>query len=92
MSGKRQKLVRARALMGLADLARSRGGDIASLMRQANLKLAILDQPDATVPLEAVARLLERAARALDMTWQAGSSIRLFDGGMVADGVCSGPV
>jgi len=67
MSEKRQKLVRARALMGFADLVRSRGGDIASLMRHANLKIAILDQPDATVPLEAVARLLERAARALDM-------------------------
>jgi AraC-like DNA-binding protein len=67
MREKRQRLVRARALMGFADLVRSRGGDIAPLFRYARLKLEVLDQPDATVPLRSVAHLFERAARALDM-------------------------
>ena len=67
MRGKRRIVVRARALMGFAELVKSQGGDAAVLLRRARLKPAILDEPDATLPLEAVARLFEDAARSLDL-------------------------
>ena len=59
MSAKRQMLVRARALMGFAELVRAQGGDAVVLLRRAGLKPAILNQPDATLPLETAARLLD---------------------------------
>src|SRR5450432_2953369 len=67
MRGKRQIVVRARALMGFAELVKSQGGDAVVLLRRARLKPGILDEPDATLPLESVARLFEGAARSLDL-------------------------
>src|SRR5206468_13112162 len=67
MNEKRRMLVRARALMGFAELVRSQGGDVAALLRHVRLKPGVLDEPDATLPLETVARLFEDAARSLDL-------------------------
>ena len=62
MNEKRPMLVRARALMGFAELVHAQGGDVAALLREVGLDPVILDQLDATLPMEAAARLLERAA------------------------------
>ena len=67
MTAKQQMLVRARALMGFAELVRSQGGDAATLLRHARLKAGILDQPDATLPFAAAGRLLEETARSLKL-------------------------
>jgi len=60
-------LVRARALTGFALLVRAQGGNPAALLRHAGLTPRVLDQPDATLPLEAMTRLFERSARSLDL-------------------------
>ena len=67
MTAKQQMLVRARALMGFAELVRSHGGDATTLLRHARLKPGILDQPDATLPFAAAGRLLEETARSLKL-------------------------
>ena len=60
-------LVRARALTGFALPVRAQGGNPAALLRHAGLTPRVLDQPDATLPLEAMTRLFERSARSLDL-------------------------
>jgi AraC-like DNA-binding protein len=67
MSGERPRLVRARALTGFTELVRAQGGDPATLLRRVGLQPTILDQPDATLRFDSAARLLERAARSLDL-------------------------
>ncbi|MBA5607011.1 AraC family transcriptional regulator [Duganella sp. FT3S] len=60
-------LVRARALTGFPQLVADAGGDLAALLDAAGIAPRLLETPDAALPLDQVARLLEHAARVLAM-------------------------
>jgi AraC-like DNA-binding protein len=60
-----QVLIRARALTGFAELVAAHGGDADALLRHARIAPGILRQPDATLPLERVAVLIDDAATSL---------------------------
>jgi AraC-like DNA-binding protein len=63
----RSSPVRARALTGFAPLVRAQGGDPAALLRNVGLAPALLEAPDATLPLASLTRLFEHAARSLHL-------------------------
>jgi len=65
MPPRHQVLVRARALMGFPGLVAEHGGDGAALLAGAGIPPRVIDTPDATVPLDRAARLLDDAARKL---------------------------
>lgn len=56
-------LIRARSLTGFGELVRSVGGDPDQLLRAAGIVPSLLDEPEATLPLEQMGRLLASAAR-----------------------------
>lgn len=58
-------LIRARALTGFAPLVRRLGGDPAALMHAVELAPEVLDDPERTLPLAQLARLLDDAAEHL---------------------------
>lgn len=60
-------LVRARSLTGFSELVRSHGGDPQVLLHAEGLSLGLLDTPDETFPLAALAQVMARAARTLEV-------------------------
>ena len=60
-----QVLIRARALTGFSDLVAERGGDARALLSRAGIAAGVLEKPDATLPLERVAILVDGAAKSL---------------------------
>ena len=66
MQAKPQVFIRARAMTGLQPLVHALGGDVVALMDKFNLDAALLDQPDAILPLDRLSALMEDAALALN--------------------------
>lgn len=66
MQAKPPVFIRARAMTGLQPLVHSLGGDVVALMGKFNLDAALLEQPDAVLPLDRLSALMEDAAVTLD--------------------------
>lgn len=66
MQAKPQVFIRARAMTGLQPLVHALGGDVVALMDKFNLDAALLEQPDAVLPLDRLSALMEDAALALN--------------------------
>ncbi len=62
MQAKPQVFIRARAMTGLHPLVHSLGGDVEALMSKFELDAALLEQPDAILPLDRLSALMEDAA------------------------------
>lgn len=60
--------VRARALMGFADLVNQCGGEPGALLHELEISPALLEQPDASLEHAQVVRLFERAAERLEVS------------------------
>jgi AraC-like DNA-binding protein len=58
---------RARSLTGFAEVASSRGGDVAGLLEAVGLDADLLTNPDAMIPFRPAAALLDRAAETLEL-------------------------
>lgn len=60
-------VVRARALTGFAEVVRLHGGNPGTLLRAEGLNAELLNRPDDTLPLSALAQVMARAAQALEL-------------------------
>ncbi len=60
-------LVRARVLTGLVELVSAHGGDAFALVCDAGISPACLDDPEATMPVAAFAKLMRLGAETLDL-------------------------
>lgn len=58
-------LIRARALTGFPALVAAHGGDVLALLRRAGISPSLLERPDATLPFDRLAHLLDDAATSL---------------------------
>lgn len=65
MSTRQPVLVRARALTGFAELVEALNGEPLKLLADAGIPASALNEPESTLPLESLARLLEDAATSL---------------------------